>query len=93
MALPIAPFAGIALRYGGVAAATFVATRAIPRMRRNQKTEDVLDTVEEGFEFRRDPEQITGTGRYRRTIQIGRNGPKIELDIASLTRIRFRRLR
>ncbi len=92
MALPVAPLAGIALRYGAVAVATYAATRTIPKLRRNQDTEDVLDTVEEGIELRRDAEQINGTGRFRRVVRLGRNGPGVEIDATALTRIRFKRV-
>ena len=92
MAEPLAPLAGIALRYGAVALATYAATRAIPKLRRDQPTEDTLDTVEEGVHLRRDPEQVNATGRFRRVVRLGRDGPGVEIDAAALTRIRFRKV-
>ncbi|MEO0357914.1 MAG: hypothetical protein AAF386_06400 [Pseudomonadota bacterium] len=92
MALPVAPLAGLALRYGAVAVATYAATRAIPKLRRDQNTEDVLDTVEEGMELRRDAEQISGTGRFRRVVRFGSNEPGIEIDATALTRIRIKKV-
>ena len=92
MAIPLAPIAGVALRYGAVAVATYAATRAIPKLRRDQATEDTLDTVEEGLETRRDPEQVNATARFRRVIRVGRNGPAVEIDATGLARIRLRRV-
>lgn len=92
MAGPLTPLAGIALRYGAVAVATYAATRTIPKLRRNQDTEDALDTVEEGVEMRRDGEQINATGRFRRVIRWGDTGPGVEVDATALTRIRIRRV-
>ena len=92
MAVPLAPLAGIALRYGAVAVATYAATRAIPQLRRDQPTEDALDKVQEGIEARRDGEQINATGRFRRVIRVGRSGPGVEIDATALTRIRLRKV-
>ncbi|MEO0486146.1 MAG: hypothetical protein AAF092_09570 [Pseudomonadota bacterium] len=92
MAIPLAPIAGIALRYGAVAVATYAATRAIPQLRRDQPTEDALDKVEEGVETRRDGEQVNATARFRRVLRAGKSGPGIEIDATALTRIRVRRV-
>lgn len=91
MALPLAPIAGIALRYGAVALATYAATRSIPNLRRDQATEDILDEVEEGLSARRDANQMNATARFFRTIRVGKSGPGLEIDATTLTRIRFRR--
>lgn len=92
MPLPVAPIAGFAIRYGAVAIATYAATRAIPKLRRDQHIEDQLDKVEEGIELRRDPEQINATGRFCRTIRLGHNGPGLQVDATALTRIKFKRV-
>ncbi|MEL6690139.1 MAG: hypothetical protein AAFP28_07455 [Pseudomonadota bacterium] len=88
MALPLAPIAGVALRYGAVALATYAAARSIPKLRRDQRVEDSLDTVEEGVEMRRDPEQVNATGRYRRVLRVGRRA--VEIDATALARVRIR---
>ncbi|MEM6896796.1 MAG: hypothetical protein AAF576_05420, partial [Pseudomonadota bacterium] len=72
MAIPLAPIAGVALRYGAVALAAYAATRTIPQLRRDQPTEDALDQVEEGIETRRDPEQMNATARFRRVVRLGK---------------------
>lgn len=92
MAIPLAPIAGMALKYGSVALATYAATRAMPYLRRDQKVEDSLDTVEDGIAFRRDAEQVNATGRYRRIVTIGKNGPRFEIDATALTRIRIKKV-
>lgn len=90
MAVPLAPLAGIALRYGAVAVATYAAARAVPKLRRDQAVEDCLDTVEEGVEARRDGEQVNATGRFRRVIRVGNYG--VEVDASALARVRVRRV-
>ena len=92
MALPLAPVAGVALRYGAVALATYAVARKINAGRRDQRAEDALDEVEEGVTLRRDGEDTGATGRFRRVIRLGQSGPGVELDITSITRIRVRRL-
>lgn len=96
MALPIAPIAGVALRiglrYGAVALATYAVARAAGDTPRDQRAEDAMDDVPEGVHVRRDDEQINGAGRFRRTVRLGPDGPGIEVDATTLTRIRFRRV-
>ena len=92
VAILISPAAAIALRYAGVAIATYAATRAIPKMRRDQPSEDALDQIEEGLSLRRDNEQVNAAWRHRRAIRLGRDGPGVEVDMTSLVRLKFRRL-
>lgn len=92
MPVPVAPLAGLALRYGAVAVATYAVTQGIPKLRRSQPVEDALDEVDEGLATRRDSEQVNATGRIVRTIRLGRNGPGVEVDASVLTRIRIKRV-
>lgn len=96
MALPLAPIAAIALRYGTVAVATYTIARSVERGRRDQRVEDALDDVPEGMTARRgtghERDQINATGRVRRVFRLGKNGPGVEIDAISLTRIRFRKV-
>lgn len=92
MALPLAPIAGVALRYCAVALATYAAARRIERGRRDQRAEDALDDVPEGLTLRRDGDQANGTGRFRRVVRLGEDGPGVEVDLTTLGRIRVRRL-
>lgn len=92
MALPLAPIAGIALRYGAVALAAYAVTRSIEPGRRDQRGEDALDSLDEGLTFRREPEQVNGTGRFHRVIRLGESGPGLEIDATALGRIRFRKV-
>lgn len=92
MALPLAPIAGLALRYGAVALATYAIARASGRGFRDQRAEDAMDDLPEGVAFRREPEQMSGAGRFKRTIRVGTSGPGIEIDASALTRLRFRRI-
>lgn len=92
MALPLAPIAGIALRYGAVALVTYAAARRLPRAHRDQRAEDAHDDTVEGAAVRRDPGQVNGTARIKRTVRLGTSGPGLEIDASALGRIRFRRV-
>lgn len=92
MPIPIAPIAGAAVRYGAVALATYAVTQAIPKLRRDQRAEDVLDDVEEGIALRRDDEQANANLRFRRIVQLGGIGPRFQIDATALTRIRITRV-
>lgn len=96
MPLPLAPIAAVALRYGTVAVATYALARSVERGRRDQRAEDALDDAPEGLTARKDGDkdggQVNTTARMRRVIRLGANGPGIEFDAVSLTRIRFRKV-
>ncbi len=94
MALPLAPIAGYALRYGAVAAATYVAARRIQISQTDQASEDAMDKVFDGVSAHRckDAPQANGAARFRRVIRVGRTGPGVEIDATVLGRIKFRRV-
>ena len=94
MPLPLVPIAGIALRYGAVAVATYAVTRriSIQKGHFDQRGEEAMDDVNEGVTVRKEPEQINGTTRFRRVMRFGTDGPGIEIDITALGRIRFRKV-
>lgn len=92
MPLPIAPIAGLALRYGAVAVATYAVARRVERGRFDQRAQDALDELDEGVTLRRDGDQVDATGRFRRVIRVGQDGPGVEVDITGLTRIKLRRV-
>lgn len=89
MALPIA---GLALRYGAVALATYAITRQIQRAHYDQRGEDAMDSVNEGIGLRKDREQINATGRYVREIRLGQNGPGLRIDATALGRLRIKKI-
>ena len=94
MALPLAPIAGVALRYGAVAVAAYVLTRQVGRGRVDQRAEDALDELPEGVTAHRphDRDQVNGGARIRRTIRLGPTGPGVEVDLSAFGRLRFRRV-
>lgn len=96
MALPLAPIAIVALRYGAVALTTYTIARSIDRGRRDQRVEDALDEAPEGLTARREKsaesEQVNATARMRRVIRFGESGPGVEIDAVGLTRFRFRKV-
>ena len=92
MPLPLAPVTAIALRYGTVALATYAVARSIERGRRDQRAEDACDELPEGLTARRDGEQINATGRFKRVVRLGANGPGIEIDATAFGRVRVRKV-
>ncbi|MEL6170160.1 MAG: hypothetical protein AAFR35_15845 [Pseudomonadota bacterium] len=93
MPLPIAPVAGIALRYGAVALAAYAVARNARSGHFDQRGEDALDDVGEGVTFRRDTvDQVNATGRVKRTVRLGSAGPGFEIDVAAFGRFRVRRV-
>ena len=94
MPLPLVPIAGIALRYGAVAVATYAVTRriSIQKAHFDQRGEEAMDDVAEGISLRRDPDQVNGATRFRRVVRIGPDGPGVEVDVTALGRIRFRKV-
>jgi len=92
MPLPIAPIAGIVLRYGLVAATTYAVARRAYTAPRDQRAEEAMDRVDEGLSWRREDDQINANTRWRRTIRLGSDGPGIEIDATSISRIRFKRV-
>ncbi len=89
---PLAPVAGIALRYGAVALATYAVARKTQAGRRDQRAEDALDELDEGLTLRRDGEDTSTTARFRRVIRLGQGGPGIEIDACGFARVRIRRV-
>lgn len=92
MAIPMAPIAGIALRYGAVALATYAATRMITPGRLDQTVEDAMDETEEGVTLRREAEQVNGSARWVRTVRLGTDGPGIKIDATGFARIKMSRV-
>lgn len=91
MAIPLAPIAGLILRYGAVAALAYAAaSRARPR-RLHPASEDALDQMPEGATLGHAPGQLNGTARWRRNIRLGPDGPGIEIDLSALARLRIRK--
>lgn len=92
MAIQLAPVAGIALRYGAVALATYAATRRIHPGRVDQNVEDAMDETPEGLTLRRSTGQVNGSARWSRTVRIGRTGPGLQIDATGLARVKVRRV-
>lgn len=94
MALPLAPIAGVALKYGAVALATYALSRQVQRGRTDQRAEDALDDIPEGLSAHRprDRDQINATARMRRVLRLAGGRLGVEIDAVALGRIRFRRV-
>lgn len=94
MALPLAPIAVVAAKYGAVALAGYAVLRNIEQGRTDQRVEDALDDLGEGLSTHRprDREQVNAGLRFRRVLRFGTSGPGFEIDASALGRLRFRRL-
>lgn len=92
MPLPLAPIAGLAIRYGAVALAVYGLSRAVREGRTDQRAEDAMDAMDEGVAVHRpkDRSQTNAAARFRRVIRWGAGG--IEVDAAALGRFRIRRV-
>jgi hypothetical protein len=98
MPLPalVAPLAPVAIRlaaYGGaLALGAYLAGRRGPE-RIDMATEDALDRVPEGADFRVDRAngRADAEARFARTIRFGPTGPGVSIDLAGVGRLRVRR--
>ena len=87
MALPVIPIA--------LAAGTFMLARNITISPVDQRVDDRLDEVVEGFSVHRNRwyNQINSAARYRRVVRFGQNGPGFEIDVSALARVRLVRIK
>lgn len=94
MALPLAPVAAIALRYGTVALIAYAASRRMQTATIRQGAEDALDEVPEGLGAARpqDRSQLNAEARWRRVVRLGESGPGLEIDASVLGRVIFRKV-
>jgi hypothetical protein len=94
--LALSPLAWTALRVGAVAIVAAYASRNRETQPKDAHHEQVLDELAEGVSARPHRAEaesaMHGTGRFRRTLRIGPNGPGIEIDAAALGRFRVRRV-
>jgi len=92
MALPLAPIAGLALRYAAVAGTAYLVTRRLERGRLSQPVEDEMDDTPEGVTARREEGQMNATARLRRVIRLGQSGPGVAVDATLLGRLKMERV-
>lgn len=96
MPLPLAPIAGIALRYGAVALiGAVIAKRSMKtRDHKDVARENAWSNVEDGLNVERveseDEVQLEGTHGHWQRIWVGSRG--IEFDSRILARLRIRKL-
>lgn len=91
MALPLAPIAGVALRYAAVAGTAYLVTRRMERGRLSQPVEDEMDDTPEGMTARRYNGQLNATARLKRVVRLGHRGPGVSVDATLLGRLKIRR--
>ncbi|NNU78999.1 hypothetical protein HMH01_00985 [Halovulum dunhuangense] len=95
MPAPIAPIAMTALRLGAVAAAAWYVRSRTQAKPKHVWREQALDDLPEGVDLTSDKSEAErnahAAARVRRVIRLG-DGPGLEIDIATLGRIRLRRV-
>ncbi|MEM9756315.1 MAG: hypothetical protein AAF914_09990 [Pseudomonadota bacterium] len=89
MPAPIAPVAGIALKYAAIAAAGFLVARALPAGKPDPRAEAAMDDMPDGLSLSADDDAARAAMRWRRTLRLGAVGAQI--DAAFLGRLRMRR--
>lgn len=95
--IALAPLAWKAAQLGAVAALTYYASR---RQRapgpRDVWRETALNDVDEGLETEATRDngeaRMAAAAMVRRGVRLGADGPGIEVEFASLTRLRFRKI-
>jgi len=95
MALPLAPIAVTALRFGAVAAVAYYVARKqshLPTTTEEAAHEDVEEGVSYCHSRNQEGAQANADARIKRTIRFGAGGPGIEIDATALGRIRFRKV-
>jgi hypothetical protein len=93
--IALAPLAWTALRLGAVAAVAIYVGRGRSQPK-HAEHEYVLDDLPDGLAAARHHAEaeraMHGQGRFRRTIRLRTGGPGVEVDLAALGRLRFRRV-
>lgn len=97
MPLPLAPLIPLAVRLGLVASTTWAVARWVRSSthpgRTDQRAEDALDELGEGFSFHRpadraEDRQTNATARVRRVVRF--RGRSYEIDGGLMARLRLR---
>ncbi|MHA3913292.1 hypothetical protein [Halovulum sp. GXIMD14793] len=93
MPAPLAPIAATALRLGTVVAVTWVIARRAEQKPKHVWREAALDDCPEGVEITKDKSEaeqnLHGNARLTRHMPLP-GGKVLEVDLASITRIRLR---
>ncbi len=95
MALPLAPIAITAVRYGAVMAVTYyIANRnkSLPKVSEEAAHEDVDEGISVRHHRTQQGAQANADARLKRTIRFGQTGPGLEIDVSALGRFRIKRL-
>lgn len=95
MALPLAPIAFTAVRYGTVLAFAYYLSRrnkGLPTVSEEVAHDDVDEGVSMKHHKTDDARQANVDARLKRAIRFGTNGPGIEIDASALGRFRIKRI-
>ncbi|MGB0410460.1 MAG: hypothetical protein ACPGFA_02630 [Pikeienuella sp.] len=93
----LAPIAWKVAQIGAVAAVSFYAARRQrPVGPRDIWQETALNEADEGLETEATRDEngtrLSAVGKITRGIRLGRSGPGIEMEFASISRLRFRKI-
>ncbi|MEM9318278.1 MAG: hypothetical protein AAGA70_04650 [Pseudomonadota bacterium] len=89
MAAPLAPVAGIALKYAAAAATGYLLARALPAGDADPRADAAMDAMPDGLTASADDNAARAGFRWRRAVKLGAVGAQI--DAALLGRLRVRR--
>ena len=95
MALPLAPIALTAARYGAVLALTYYVVnknKSLPKVSEEAAHEDVDEGISVRHHRGTEGAQANADARMKRTIRLGANGPGVEIDLSALGRIRIKKV-
>ncbi len=95
MALPLAPIALTAVRYGAVLAVSYYIVnrnKSLPKVSEEAAHEEVDEGISVRHHRSTEGAQANADARLKRTVRLGSDGPGLEIDLSALGRIRIKRI-
>lgn len=92
MAIPFAPIALAAARYGAVAGLAYLAARHARPRPVDPTAQAALDKVPLGVDLGHAPGQLNAMARLRKTLRPLAQGPAMEFDLSAIARLTVRRI-
>ncbi|WP_138468945.1 hypothetical protein [Poseidonocella sp. HB161398] len=92
LALPLSPIFWTIFRYALIAGLAAAAARRADPVPRDQRVEDVLDSLDDGLRLRRDEDTTRIAAKAGHSLRLGPNGPGLRMEFAGLGRLKLHRL-
>ncbi|MBF9029502.1 hypothetical protein HKCCE3408_03750 [Rhodobacterales bacterium HKCCE3408] len=89
MAAPLAPAAGIVLKYAAIAAAGYLLARSLPQDAPDLRAEAALDDMPDGIGVSAQDGTSRARARWRRTVTLGTAG--LRFDAGLIARLKVAR--